>query len=137
MKNLKEFILESNNDKLINNFYNSHKNIFDDKPEFNGSGKCVLSINDNNVINELKKQWNKNSDLVKGLLNNTIKFEEISSDLSKEGLMIYDNGKPSGEIYISGIDREQSLDFIINVISANKEENVIKLGINILNQLIK
>ena len=52
MKNIKDFILESND--VIKQFYNSHKDICR-KPEYNGTGRIVISIHDKNILANAQK----------------------------------------------------------------------------------
>ena len=142
MKSIKEYILENKKssydlEEEIKKIYNDHKDIFDEKPKFDGWGTWDFRIINKEIMNNIKKQWNKNSDLIKDLLNDHTKFEKIPNDLSKEGIVMYDNGKPSGAIYVYGMDREHSLGFAIKIIRNINKIEVLEAGIKVLNELIK
>lgn len=120
----------------IDDFYNKHKKLCFDRPEYNGIGKCTLTISNYPLVAKFKDTWNKYSHLINDLLSDTIKFEKLEKEYSKMALIIYNNDKRCGEIYIDGLDRRYTLDYVINIISPREEDKIIKIALYILEEIL-
>jgi len=120
----------------IDDFYNKHKNLCFDRPEYNGIGKCTLTISNYLFVAKFKDTWNKYSHLINDLLSDTIKFEKLEKEYSKMALIIYNNDERSGEIYIDGRDRKYTLDYVINIISPQEEDKITKIALYILEEIL-
>lgn len=120
----------------IDDFYNKHENLFFDRPEYNGRGKCTLTIGDYSFLAKFKDTWNDYGHLIKNLLSDTIKFEKLEKGYSKMALIIYNNDEKGGEIYINGLDRKYTLDYVVNIINPREEAKITKIALYILEEIL-
>lgn len=136
MKNIKEFILESND--VIKQFYNSHKDICH-KPEYNGTGRIVISIHDKNILANIQKLDNSALlDIINPIVqtfNYSSKIEKNKNIDSKDTINIYSNNKVVGSLYLRGLDREYSFDFRIDINDASCEKDIENIGVEFLNKI--